>query len=86
MAKQPPIEKLVAKAAGPRRREFPAHLQSTPKKWRALKRQEWREVMAAFRQFQYGAAYVPAGPMLYKITRLLQEMEEEMNRKDWIAW
>ena len=75
-----------ATATGARRREFPAHLASTPDEWRALKRQEWREVMSAFQRFQYGAAYVPEQAPLYKVWRILQQITEAMEQPDWVAW
>lgn len=76
----------VRQATGPRRSEFPKHLQTTPDEWRATKRQEWREVHQALQRFHYGAAYVPCQAQLWKLSRLVEQVTEELERTDWKAW
>ena len=79
--------KALRLGTGARPHIFPPHLGvKTPEEWRALKRQEWREVMHALQRYQYGAAYTPAGTTLYKAASLLQQIEEAVNADGWIAW
>ena len=47
-------KKRVMRAEVAPKREFPAHLNTTPEEWRALKRTEWREVRQALDRFYHG--------------------------------
>ena len=76
----------VARAAVRRQSAFPAHLQTTPDEWRALKRTEWREVMHAIDRYTYGAAYCPSDAALYHLGRLARQIQEALEPPDWIAW
>lgn len=76
----------VARATGRRPSVFPAHLHSTPEEWRAVKRQEWREVQAALARFMYGAAYAPAWAELHKLTVLANQIEDMVMAEGWVAW
>ena len=86
MKKKLSTRRLTAQAKGPRRSVFPAHLQTTPEKWRTKKQQEWAEVMGAMDRYSYGAAYVPAKSALYQLGQLARQIKEALNRKDWVAW
>lgn len=76
---------IAATARGPRRPTFPPHLQTTPEAWRALKRQEWREVQAAFARFCYGCAFVPGHAEVWKMGQLVEQIEGLL-QGDWVAW
>lgn len=78
--------KLTTEARGRRRPAFPAHLQSTPEEWRALKRQEWREVMAALERFDFGSAYVPMSAERYKLRQLAWQIQDAVMAEGWVAW
>jgi hypothetical protein len=73
------------RARGPRPPRFPAHLAMSPDEWRALKRQEWKEVESAFRRFQYGSAYVPGQAELWKLGALVSQMSVLLEG-EWVAW
>ena len=73
-------------AKGRKRCVFPPHLQSTPEAWRDLKRQEWREVMAALERFRYGSAFTPEANAQYRLWRLSQQIADAVNAKGWVAW
>lgn len=77
---------VVARATGRRPSVFPPHLQSTPEEWRALKRQEWREVQAALQRFTYGCAFVPGSAELYKLAQLAGQIEDMLMAEGWVAW
>ena len=64
---------------------FPAHLQSTPEAWRALKRQEWLEVTQALDRFRYGSAFAPAQQQLWTLGLLAEQISEALGG-DWVAW
>jgi hypothetical protein len=88
----PPINKpkrlttAKKKALGRKRSVFPAHLQTTPQEWRALKRQEWRDTMHALGIYEYGCAYTPASRQLWQLRKLVTQISEELERDDWVAW
>jgi len=67
-------------------RKFPVHLAATPEEWRALKRQQWREVMAAIERYQWGAGYTPGQTELWHLGRLANQITEQLEPADWIAW
>jgi hypothetical protein len=69
-----------------RKREFPAHLQTTVAEWRRVKRSEWREVRQALDRYLYGSAYTPAGAALYHLGKLAAQITEAIDTDDWIAW
>ena len=79
-------KKSVAQARGRRRSVFPAHLRSTPTEWRALKRQEWLEVMQALGRYNHGSAYAPAGDALYKLEHLARQIREALDAPGWVVW
>lgn len=69
------------------KRRFPVHLSvESPEEWRALKRTEWREVRQALERYSQGSAYTPAGPALYKLQRLADQLTEALEAEGWIAW
>jgi hypothetical protein len=76
----------IRKAKGAKPRVFPAHLATTPEDWRALKQQEWREVLAALQRYQYGSAYVPAQAELWKLHQLVEAITKQIEPPDWVAW
>ena len=65
--------------------KFPQHLHSTPDEWRQKKRQEWKLVMNALQDFEWGAGYVPVTADLYQLSRLARRIAEDLEG-DWIAW
>ena len=88
-SKVTPRPRATASTAGRvarRRSEFPAHLGTTPKEWRALKRTEWREVMQAIARYELGSAFCPAGNALYHLGKLAYQVDEALKPNDWIAW
>jgi len=84
--KQTKVKNAIRRGRALPKREFPAHLSTTPEEWRALKRTEWREVRQALNRFYYGSAYVPAASALYKLGQLAEEVTEAIEAPDWIAW
>ena len=66
-------------------RRFPKHLGSTPDEWRRKKRQEWKLVMNALQDFEWGAGYVPVTADLYQLSHLSRRIAEDLEG-DWIAW
>lgn len=64
---------------------FPQHLNSTPDEWRQKKRQEWKLVMNALKDFEWGAGFTPANTDFYHIQRLVRRVEEDL-QGEWIAW
>ena len=68
------------------KRQFPAHLNTTPDEWRALKRTEWREVTQALYRFYHGSAFTPAQPAQHKMRMLVDQVTEAIEAFDWIAW
>ena len=81
-----PTKRAVRKGQVMPKRQFPAHLSSTPEEWRALKRTEWREVRQALERFYHGSAYVPAQSPLYQMGKLAEQITEAIEAPDWIAW
>lgn len=77
--------KTVRSARGRRPSVFPAHLHTTSDAWRDLKRQEWREVMAALERYNYGSAYTPEQAALYQVQKLSLQVEEALSM-NWVAW
>lgn len=68
-----------------RRRVVEAHLGMPWAEWQTKKRQEWRAVMSALCQFEWGSAYTPAGGDLYAIHRAANRIKDAM-AKDWVSW
>lgn len=65
---------------------FPAkHLKTTPKAWRQMKRQEWKQVMNALETFYLGCAYTPVSADLHEVQRLVRRMSDDLEG-EWIAW
>lgn len=84
--KLPGGKRAIAKGVALPKRQFPAHLSSTPEEWRALKRTEWREIVQALQRFHHGSAYVPAKSPLWTIDRAAQQITDAIEAPDWIAW
>lgn len=64
---------------------FPLHLDSTPEEWRQKKRQEWKLLVNALRDFEWGAGFTPVGADLHQLQRLVLRMEEDL-QGEWVAW
>lgn len=84
--KKPVRRKAYIEARETPKREFPAHLNTTPAEWRALKRTEWREVEQALARFQYGSAYTPSQAAQYALLKAAHQVTEAIEAPDWIAW
>jgi len=76
----------IAKGQAMPKRQFPAHLGSTPEEWRGLKRTEWREVVQAMERFNHGSAYIPAYSPFWKMQELARQVTEAIEAEGWIAW
>ena len=78
--------RAVLKGKARRPTVFPAHLGTTPQAWRAVKRQEWLEVIQALDRFMYGSAYVPARGALYTLSKEAERITKAMEQANWVAW
>jgi hypothetical protein len=65
--------------------KFPAHLRTTPKVWRQLKRQQWKLVLNALDDFHNGSAFTPVGHDLYDLQRLAERIRQDL-RGPWVNW
>lgn len=79
-------KKSLVRAEALPKRQFPAHLNTTPEEWRALKRTEWREVMQALHRFYLGCAFTPSQPALHRVNVAADQVSEALEAEGWIAW
>jgi hypothetical protein len=67
------------------RYKFPKHLRTTPREWRQVKRQQWKQVLNALDTFYTGSAYTPVGHDLHDLKQLATRIGADL-RGDWISW